>query len=274
MPVKNETLPCYRVLLMSSYIEWYAEVYDQIYADKPYDKEAAFIHECIQKYRHEESKLLLELACGTGTHAFFMEKYGYRLIATDYSESMIEQAKRKKRESASGIEFRLQDMRELHIEEKPFDVIYCLFDSIGYVQRNDDITRVLKNVNRHLKQDGLFIFEFWHAPAMLRNYDPVRTLEIAFPDGVLHRITKTRLDIEKQLAHVRYHLIFLKNDGTYLMMTEEQANRFFQVQEMALFLEASGLRALRWFSGFQFEMNISEDTFHIVALAEKNREIK
>ena len=80
---------------MSSYSFRYAELYDLFYADKPYEAEAAFVDKCLREYSIGPTASLLELACGTGTHAFQLEMRGYQIVATDYSKDMIERARRE-----------------------------------------------------------------------------------------------------------------------------------------------------------------------------------
>ena len=95
-----------------SYIGRHAELYDLFYAEKPYEDETAFIHNCLQIYG-DGIKTVLELACGTGTHALMLEKYGYEITASDYSPDMLAQAQKKGDASHSGVKFCLQDMRNL-----------------------------------------------------------------------------------------------------------------------------------------------------------------
>jgi SAM-dependent methyltransferase len=170
----------------TSYVGRHAELYDLFYAQKPYAEEARFVHECIEKYAQAPKHSLLDLACGTGSHAFEFESLGYQVIATDYSADMLAQARQKAKEKNSQIEFRQQDMRILDLPERPFDVTICLFDSIGYVATNENILRVLRGVHSHLRPGGIFIFEFWHAAAMLKNYDPVRVKRWTFVKKIAH----------------------------------------------------------------------------------------
>ena len=128
----------------SSYIGRHAELYDLFYADKPYANEAAFVHRCIQTFNPNARKML-ELACGTGTHSLLLEQYGYQIIATDYSLDMLGRAKEKAQKINSRVDFRHQDMRTLDVPERPFDVIICLFDSLGYVATNENILQVLNS---------------------------------------------------------------------------------------------------------------------------------
>ena len=70
---------------MSSYTGKHAKYYDIFYQDKDYVAEAEFIGQCIKRFGLSEGRRLLELACGTGNHAFALETLDYQLLATDYS---------------------------------------------------------------------------------------------------------------------------------------------------------------------------------------------
>jgi SAM-dependent methyltransferase len=254
---------------MSSYLGRHAELYDLFYADKPYAAEADFVHECLQQFGAGEVQRVLELACGTGNHAFEFEKHGYQVIATDYSEDMLARAQNKADERGSQIEFRLGDMRTLDVPEKPFDAVVCLFDSIGYVQTNQAIGQVLDGVHQHLRPGGLFVFEFWHAAAMLRGYDPLRVRRWTLPEGELLRLSETTLQYDRQLAHVTYTIYELNADGTYAHLQETQTNRYFLLQEMANWLEHFSFDTLKWYAGFQNDERITDDTWHIVVVAQR-----
>ena len=258
---------------MSSYVGRHARYYDIFYANKPYEAEALFVHQCLQLYSNATPRRLLELACGTASHALALEKFGYEIIATDYSEDMLARARHKAGEMASSIDIRWQDMRMLDIAERPFDALICLFDSIGYVRTNESLLQVLRGVHRHLRQNGLFVFEFWHAPAIIGGYDRVRVGTWSTLKGEVTRISETKLDYSKQLAEVTYTIYELRHDGTYARLREIQYNRYFSVQEMAGWLSSCGLEPLKWFAGLAPDEQITERTWHIVAIAQKRGEL-
>lgn len=257
--------------ILTSYSGRHAELYDLFYADKPYAAEAAFVDECLTKYSVGPVTRLLEIACGTGTHAFHLEKHGHQITASDYSEGMLLRAKQKAAEKSSRVEFQLQDMTKLEVSGRPFDAAYCLFDAIGYVQTNDALFDVLHGVHNHLRPDGLFVFEFWHAAAMLRHYDPVRVRRWETDDSTVLRISETSLDVANQLSRVTYSIYELKNDGSYSTLTETQVNRYFLLQEMAAWLTTSGFTPVKWFAGFNDDETITDETWHIVAVARRNQ---
>lgn len=255
-------------LPQSSYIGRHAELYDLFYAEKPYQDEASFVHRCIQTHK-PGAQSLLELACGTGTHSLLLEKLGYEIVAVDYSHDMLEHARKKAKEQKSQIDFKQQDMRALDLPGKSFDAVICLFDSLGYVATNENILQVLKGIHRILKPDGVFVFEFWHAGAMLRSFDPLRVRRFKTATGEIERLSETSVDYIKQLCHVSYTIHEMNADGTFQTIKETQVNRFFLVQEMNLFLTLAGFAPLKWHAGFTDDETINADTWHIVCVARK-----
>jgi SAM-dependent methyltransferase len=217
---------------------------------------------------------VLELACGTGAHALALEKLGYEILATDDSEEMLARARRKAEVASSRVEFRRQNMTELAeagLDEAggPFDAVVCMFDSIGYAVTNEALGRVLAGVRAHLRPRGLFVFEFWHGAAMLRSYESVRVRRWAQAWGELLRISETTLEHERQLAHVSYTIYELRRDGTYDASKQTMTCRYFLVQEMAALVSAAGLGPVKWLAGFSEQEPITEETWHVLAVARR-----
>jgi SAM-dependent methyltransferase len=268
LQMQLSNLPPGRASKMGSYLGKHAEYYDIFYQDKPYVEEASFVANCLNHYCRRECKDLLELACGTGRHAFELEKSGYKIVAVDYSADLLNVARHKAKESNSLVEFVHQDMRTLDLSGRAFDAIYSLFDSIGYVQTNQAMSLILDGVRKHLRSQGIFIFEFWHAAAMIKNYEPVRERHWQTADGEIVRVSSTRLNIPLQLAEVSYSIDEIVG-GKTSHLEETQVNRYFLVQEMAFFLEENGFKVLDFLPAYVDTKVIDENTWHILAIAEK-----
>jgi SAM-dependent methyltransferase len=254
---------------MSSYLGRHAQLYDIFYSEKNYQQEANFVHQLIKEFGRKPSKQILELACGTGNHAFLLEKCGYELHALDYSSDMIARAKEKAKESNSTTCFQVGDMRNLAFQNE-FDAAICLFDSIGYVLTNEAIHAVFNKVYQSLRAEGVFIFEFWHAPAMLKNFDPVRVKRWRLADREILRISETTIDIPSSTSTVHYSIYELFSDGTFSHLSEVQRNRFFQLQEMLAFVESNGFKMKALFGGYHKDLTIVDaQTWHIVMLVQK-----
>lgn len=256
---------------MSFYIGRYAELYDFFYQDKPYSKEADKINYWLNKYSSKRPLNLLELACGTGNHSFHLTQFGYHISALDYSKDMIMQAKKKNKTTKTSIDFMRGDMRKLPEFKKKFDAAYCLFDSIGYVCTNESIIQVLLEVKKNITKDSIFIFEFWHAPAMLRHYDPKRERTLILPNkNRVKRISNTSIDYGKNIASVQYDITEYKSNKVISHMKETQKNRFFSIPEMQLFLTTTGFTPLKFFDGYSDTDFITDNTWHVVAIAQRN----
>jgi SAM-dependent methyltransferase len=258
----------------SSYLGRHAALYDLFYADKPYADEAAFVDRIFRELsavgEHARPRLL-ELACGTGRHAIELERLGYDIVATDYSTDMLECAKRRGAAVGARAAFHFADMRRLSdappLAEQAFDGVYAMFDSIGYVQTNEAIAEVFAGVRGLLAPGGLFVFEFWHAAAMLRSFDPLRVRRWPTSTGEIVRISQTTIEPARQLSHVSYDILDLRDDGTFERIRETQTNRYFLLQEMLALVARAGFSTVRAFAGFSWDAPIDETTWHVVLAA-------
>ena len=53
------------------------------------------------------------------------------------------------------------------------------------------------------------------------------------------------------------------------MLKEIHTNRYFMCEEMATMVKSAGLEPVAWFDGYQAERVITEETWHVVAVARK-----
>jgi len=240
----------------------FAELYDLFYANKPYAEEAAFINDLLQRESDAPVRSVLELACGTGTNAALLTRHGLSVVGTDLSGDMIAKARAK----APGLDFRQQDMRDLDIPERPFDAAICLFDSLGFLQSNENILRVLQRVRAHLRPRGLFVFEFWHAPAMLQKHEPTRVREWDSDRGRILRISETTLDVRNSLAHVKCTVLDPQPGGQHVRLEEVYTNRYFMCPEVSLFASKAGFEAVSFLNGFSRDSGITSATWHVLAV--------
>jgi SAM-dependent methyltransferase len=254
---------------MGIYDGRHAELYDLFYGAKPYAAEASYLHDLLRRFSVRPIRRVLDIACGTGSHAIELERLGYDLVGSDLSEDMLARAREKAREIRSEVRFEQQDMRVLDIVSKPFDAVLCLFDAIGHIQTTAAIKQTFGAVHRHLDQDGLFVLEFWHAAAMAGRHDPQRIRKFATGQGEILRLSRTTVDLASQCATVEHAIYDLRLDGTYRTAVERQINRFFSLQEMSELLDDCGFDVAKYYSGYSSDENLTPDTWHIVLVARR-----
>jgi ubiquinone/menaquinone biosynthesis C-methylase UbiE len=141
-----KTKPIYKYL---------AKYYDLIYSWKNYKKEAEKIIRLIKQYKKIPGNDLLEMGCGTGKHIKYL-KNSFSILGMDASKEMLTLA----RKNIKGASFKQGDMVNFDIDKK-FDVIICLFSSIGYVKTYKKLAKTIENFSRHLKTGGVVIIEPW-----------------------------------------------------------------------------------------------------------------
>lgn len=103
----------------------------------------------------DENSHVLDVACGSGTTAFYLaKKYGCKVTGFDISQELIDVANSALRKSnfSDKIKFDLADALEIPYSDNSFDVVIsqALFILI------DEKEKVLKEISRVLKPSGYF----------------------------------------------------------------------------------------------------------------------
>jgi len=132
-----------------------AKYYDQIYHWKDYRSEVIKINSLIKRYKRSSGKSLLDVACGTGKHISYLRK-NFDCVGVDVSNQMLAVARRNVR----GVRFARGDMVDFDLGTQ-FDVVLCLFSSIGHLKTRAEVGKAVANFARHMKEGGVLIIEPW-----------------------------------------------------------------------------------------------------------------
>jgi SAM-dependent methyltransferase len=110
---------------------------------------------------------ILDLACGWGRHSVEFWRAGATVTGMDRSFDLL----RRGRDDPDGsqVGWVCADLRALPFR-RCFDVVACLFSSLGYFDAEDDDLRVLQQVGTVLSEDGLLVIETIHRDAVVRDY--------------------------------------------------------------------------------------------------------
>ena len=140
------------------------KVGDLIYDANIYDGLNTFLTD-LQFYRRlmpiEKDAKILELCCGSGRLTIPLAKEGLNICGVDNSKTMLEQAKLKAKNEKLEIDFVESDIRILDLPNK-YDLIFIPFNSIHHLYENQDLFDTFKVVKKHLKDDGLFVFDCYN----------------------------------------------------------------------------------------------------------------
>lgn len=134
-----------------------ADMYDLIYSFKDYAKEAQSIRDIVAT-EHPEAKTVLDVACGTAEHAKHLSSI-FAIDGIDLQPRFVQIAQAK----VPAGRFEVADMRRFDLGRR-YDVVMCLFSSIGYLTSLDDVTATLQCFGRHLNRGGVILVEPWFTP--------------------------------------------------------------------------------------------------------------
>ena len=129
--------------------------YDEIYHWKDYEKEVRKITMLIDQYKKSSGSSLVDFACGTGKHLSLLRK-NFDCVGVDISKDMLAIAKK----NAPTEEFLKGYMVDYDLHRR-FDVVLCLFSSIGHLKTRSQVRKAISNFARHLKKGGVLIVEPW-----------------------------------------------------------------------------------------------------------------
>jgi SAM-dependent methyltransferase len=169
--------------------EWFSEWFDTsyyhtLYKHRDYSEASEFIDNITQFLQLKSNTSCWDLCCGKGRHSIYLNKKGYKVVGTDLSEQSIIEANKS---ANATLDFYTQDMRTL-FRTNYFDVVFNLFTSFGYFDKQQDDLRVFSSVYKSLKPKGLFVFDFLNAQCVRNNF--VAKMESTI-DGMTFHITKT-----------------------------------------------------------------------------------
>jgi SAM-dependent methyltransferase len=208
-----------------------ADLYDLFYDWKDYRAEAERVRELVGA-RNPQARSLLDVACGTGRHLEHLRRW-YAVEGIDLDRSMLAVAARR----LPGIPLQVGDMAGFDLGRQ-FDVVTCLFSSIGYMHTMPQLRRALKTMARHLTPGGLLILEPWLAPAAFDRHQLGRLIVAERAELQAVRMNDSRVD--GRLSIMDFHYL-IGRPGSVEHIVETHALGLFTETEYASALSDAGL---------------------------------
>jgi SAM-dependent methyltransferase len=254
------------------FAELYAGNYDSMYSAKDYLAECDVIERAFARFGDGRIHTIADFGCGTGNHAIPLARRGYTVVGVDRSDAMLAEARAKadraarEREGSGTLTFRQGDLRDVDLGST-FDAVLMMFAVLGYQHSNQDVTRTLASVTRHLRPGGLLACDIWYGPAVLHDRPGKKSREVPTSHGRIIRIATSEIDVLRHLCTVDIALTVIEHDRVVSQETERHDVRFFFPQEIAALLELTGFEVCRLGAFPDFEQPPHEDNWNAMVVA-------
>lgn len=242
---------------MSTEFNLTSRYYDLLYRDKDYAAEAGYV-ESLLKTHCPDGSTVLEIGSGTGIHASFLAKSGYRVTGVERSDDMHQQALHRadelnRSEDLAGTFTSIHSDGQSFTSEQRFDAAISLFHVVSYQTTNDSMHAFFANVAKHLREGGVFVFDVWYGPAVLTEQPSVRIKRVSDAGLSVTRIAEPTWFPEQNVVQVDYQ-IFVQStsvdsptsigDGAKAISTLQESHRmrYFFSPEIEMLAAAHSMR--------------------------------
>jgi ubiquinone/menaquinone biosynthesis C-methylase UbiE len=213
----------------------FAYIYDLIYNFLDYKKTAKLVKKLIKKHKKVKGNKLLDVGCGTGKHLSFL-KNGFECTGIDISNEMLDVA----REKYNGIRFLQANMVNFNLNEK-FDVVICLFSSIGYVKTYENLNKTIINFSNHLEPGGVVIIEPWLTKSVA--IDGLASMDIYKSDEI--KIARQSVsEIDGDISRFEMHYLVARKGEKVSYFKDMHELGLFEVDKTLEMMKDAGLDAI------------------------------
>lgn len=245
---------------MGSKKEWFGDWFDSkyyhiLYKNRDHEEAGKFIDALCDLLNLPQGSKIMDLACGKGRHAIYLNRKGYDVTGLDLSERNILLARHFENES---LRFFIHDMRNVWSRNE-FDCVMNLFTSFGYFDHEHENQVAIEAATEALKPGGKFVLDFLN------------------PFTVINNLVQ---DEKKVVGGIEFHINKVYSEEGFLLKKisfEDKGERFcFQEKVKAIrrikfleYFENAGLKLIEIFGDYSLKKYEAEESERMIFYLEK-----
>jgi len=146
----------------------------------------------------------------------------------------------KRNHSHPSVQYIQADITQFATEEK-YDIVVALSHVIGYQWTNGQVEAMLRNINRSLSQQGVFLFNFYHAPAVDASKLRSKFKQVRNDKYIVTRVSNVVNNTMENVIEEEYYYLIEESDQVYSVAIHEKM-RYFSLLEIEYFLKKAGFQ--------------------------------
>ena len=245
---------------MAGYGE-FAEVYDLLTENVPYDDIAEYYNSIIEKFG-ASGDLMLDMGCGTGNLTMRLAERGYDIIASDASAQMLTIASSKMCDKS--IHYICQSMTETDLYGA-VDIVVSTLDSINHLDSAEDIQLCFNRTAANMNVGGLFLFDV--NTIYKHRHVPAQNTFVYDVDGV-YCVWQNEYSPEDDSVGIELDLFYENEDGSYDRGYESFREIALSQEQMTAMLQVAGFEVLDVYEYLTLEQP-EEDSEKLMFVARK-----
>ncbi len=234
---------------------WYASWFDTpfyhiLYKDRDHEEAEAFMHNLTNYLNIPEGGKILDLACGKGRHAVYLNSIGYDVTGVDLSENSIKFAKQFENET---LHFAVHDMCKPFNDR--FDAVFNLFTSFGYFENEKDNLNTIKAIKADLNVVGFGVIDFMNSDYVINNLVPEETKTV---EGIEFNLKRFVRD-----GYIIKEISFLHEGDDYKY---EERVRAFTLADFEDLFEKAGVYLLDIFGDYKLRKFDAQESSRLIMI--------
>lgn len=197
-----------------------------------------------------EGGKILDLACGKGRHAVYLNSIGYDVTGVDLSENSIKFAKQFENET---LHFAVHDMCKPFNDR--FDAVFNLFTSFGYFENDKDNLNTIKAIKADLNVVGFGVIDFMNSDYVINNLVPEETKTV---EGIEFNLKRFVRD-----GYIIKEISFLHEGDDYKY---EERVRAFTLADFEDLFEKAGVYLLDIFGDYKLRKFDAQESSRLIMI--------
>jgi len=194
--------------------------------------------------RRARAGSILELGCGGGRVTRVLAESGARVVGIDLCPELLERA--RQRLDTHAVSLVVADMRQLALRRR-FEAIVAPDDPFSHLTADEDRSRALAGVARHLAPGGRFVLDaLWFPPDEERRGSRLLTHDLTLAGQAVHVTERWRCDRQTHCCATEYDYYTGAGEPTHASFEA----RYWTPAELRDRLAAAGLHITHWWGGY------------------------